>query len=303
MGIFELLELNHERMINAANPLDRKQVQFNAEINAEEMKQLIDLNYKGNRDLNRPTFRKYVRAMNLNRWVLNPESLVFAKEGGSWVLMNGNHRGNAQVETGKTNEYSVFIVRSTDIYKTLDQGKIRTPADIIGAHTKIIMPIQYLLRSASFISHPMADDVQNVLNSRIGELLSEVEYHIKPPRKAGSVWKQTGFKAAYVMAVMTNRISYEKAYDIYETIVNNEIKEWPDVFLLLYRQIMEKSISINTSGRSLDNDFFMRGVFAFENHELSTDRLAIHNSFRKSVKEDVFEIMKNFIPQEEREAA
>jgi hypothetical protein len=241
--------------------------------------------------------------MNLNRWVLNPESLVFAKEGGSWVLINGNHRGNAQVETGKTNEYSVFIVRSTDIYKTLDQGKIRTPADIIGAHTKIIMPIQYLLRSASFISHPMADDVQNVLNSRIGELLSEVEYHIKPPRKAGSVWKQTGFKAAYVMAVMTNRVSYEKAYDIYETIVNNEIREWPDVFLLLYRQVMEKSISINTSGRSLDNDFFMRGVFAFENHEASTDRLAIHNSFRKSVKEDVFEIMKNFIPQEEMEAA
>jgi hypothetical protein len=105
------------------------------------------------------------------------------------------------------------------------------------------------------------------------------------------------------MAVMTNRVSYEKAYDIYETIVNNEIREWPDVFLLLYRQVMEKSISINTSGRSLDNDFFMRGVFAFENHEASTDRLAIHNSFRKSVKEDVFEIMKNFIPQEEREAA
>jgi hypothetical protein len=47
----------------------------------------------------------------------------------------------------------------------------------------------------------------------------------------------------------------------------------------------------------------MRGVFAFENHEASTDRLAIHNSFRKSVKEDVFEIMKNFIPQEEMEAA
>ena len=150
MGIFELLELNHERMINAANPLDRKQVQFNAEINAEEMKQLLELNYKGNRDLNRQTFRKYVRAMNLNRWVLNPESLVFAKEGGSWVLINGNHRGNAQVETGKDNAYSVFIVQSTDVYKTLDQGKIRTAADIIGVHTKIIMPIQYLLRSASF---------------------------------------------------------------------------------------------------------------------------------------------------------
>jgi hypothetical protein len=299
MNFTSKLDVKLQEMMNASDPIDRKQIQFNAEITAEEMKKIIKMNYKGNRDLHRPTFRKYVRAMNLNRWILSPEPLVFVKQGTEWVMIDGNHRSNAQIEAGTTNRYSVAIVDSIDRYKYLDQGKVRTNADIIGAHIHIVYPIQYLLRASSFISYPMPEDVEAVLKSRIGELLSEVEYEIKPPRKSGSIWKQTAFKAAFVMAIMTNRISYEDAYDVYDSLSHGDLKEWPDVFVQLYRQIMEGSISVNRSGKSLDNDYFMRGVFAFEHYHNEGKTLAIHNNFRNSVKEDVFEVMKQFTPIEE----
>ena len=303
MNFTSKLDVKLQEMMNASDPIDRKQILFSAEITAEEMKKISEMNYKGNRDLHRPTFRKYVRAMNLNRWVLTPEPLIFVKQGTEWVMINGNHRSNAQIETGTTNCYSIAIVDSIDRYKYLDQGKVRTNADIIGAHIHIVQPIQYLLRASSLVSHPMPEDVENVLRSRIGELLSEVEYEIKPPRKSGSIWKQTAFKAAFVMAIMTNRISYENAYDVYDSLSHGDLKEWPDVFVQLYRQVMESSISVNSSGQSLDNDYFMRGMFAFEHHNNEGKTLAIHNNFRKSVKEDVFEVMKQFTPIEEKAAA
>ena len=79
MGIQDLLEANYTKMINASNALDQRQIHFNAEITAQEMESIIGWNYEGNRDLNKATFRKYVRSMNLNRWVLHPEPLVFVK--------------------------------------------------------------------------------------------------------------------------------------------------------------------------------------------------------------------------------
>ena len=303
MGIQDLLEANYTKMINAPNALDQRQIHFNAEITAQEMETIVGWNYKGNRDLNKATFRKYVRSMNLHRWVLHPEPLVFVKSDSDWIMVNGQHRSNAQIETGLTIPYSVCIHKDGSIYKALDQGKVRTNSDITGAPNGIVHPIQYLLRASSFISHPMPEDVENVLRSRIGELLSEVEYEIKPPRKSGNIWKQTAFKAAFSMAIMTDRISYKNAYDVYDSLSHGDLKEWPDVFVQLYRQVMEGSISVNRTGQSLDNDYFMRGMFTFEHYSNEGKTLAIHNNFRNSVKEDVFEVMKQFTPIEERVAA
>ena len=180
---FTSKDVKLQEMMNASDPIDRKQIQFNAEITAEEMKK-SQRNYKGNRDLHRPTFRRYVRAMNLNRWVLSPESLVFVKQGTEWVLINGNHRSNAQI--GQEQQIATLLrllIPSTSINTWI---KARTNADIVRCAINIVQPIQYLLRASSFISDPMPEDVENVLKSRIGELLSEVEYEIKPLAKVAA---------------------------------------------------------------------------------------------------------------------
>lgn len=300
MGIKDLLEMNHERMVNSLNALDKQQVHFNAEITADEMEDILTWNYKGNRDINKATFRKYVRSMNLNRWVLHPEPLVFVKVNGHWIMVNGQHRGNAQVETGHTISYSVCVHRDEGIYKSLDQGKVRTNSDITGAPSGIVNPIHFLLRSASSISSPTSEDVSRVLKDYVGNLLTEVEYEIKPPKTGRSIWKQTGFRAAYAMSVVTNRISHDEALDLYHGLCRNEINEWPSVFIALYRQIMEQQIHVNRSGQSLDNDFFMRGMFAFQNHDSQSKTVAIHNSFRSQVKESVSEVMKKYATEELR---
>jgi hypothetical protein len=300
MGIQDLLEANYTKMINASNALDQRQIHFNAEITAQEMETIVGWNYKGNRDLNKATFRKYVRSMNLHRWVLHPEPLVFVKSDSDWIMVNGQHRSNAQIETGLTIPYSVCIHKDGSIYKALDQGKVRTNSDITGAPTGIVHPIHFLLRSASSISTPAPEDVSRVLNDRIGKLLTEVEYDIKPPKSGRNIWKQTGFRAAYALAIITDRISHENAQEVYNGLCRNEIHEWPPIFIALYRQIMENQIHINTQGTSLDNDYFMRGMFAFQNFDSPVKTVAIHNSFRSQVKDSVFDVMKRYATEELR---
>lgn len=300
---YELLESNYKQMISSDCPLDRQQKTFNAVISAGEMKQIVQWNYVGNRVFNKANFRKWVRAMNLDRWVLHPDPLVFVKtKDGKWVKMNGQHRGEAQVETGKTIPYTICIRSDDNIYKYLDQGKTRSNSDITGAHNAIVHPVQFLLRAASSIAAPSPEDVERVLRDPVGALLSEVEYDIKPPKTGKSIWKQTGFRAAYAMAIMTNRIDHDEAYDLYNCLSRNEINEWPPIFLALYRQVMEGQIHINRSGQSLDNDYFMRGMYAFQNRN-SAKNIAIHNGFRNQVKDDVTQVMKKYSTGELRVAA
>lgn len=298
----ELLESKYNQMINSDCSLDRQQNTFNSVITLSEMKDIVQWNYVGNRDFNKANFRKYVRAMNLDRWVLSPDPLVFVKMDGTWVLYNGQHRGEAQVETGKTIPYTICIRADDQIYKYLDQGKFRSNADITGAHNGVVHPIQFLLRAASSIVSPTPEDVDRVLNDHAGSLLSEVEYDIKPPKTGKSIWKQTGFRAAYSMAIMTNRIDHDEAYDLYNCLSRNEINEWPPIFLALYRQVMEGQIHINRSGQSLDNDYFMRGMYAFQRAK-TAQNITIHNGFRTQVKIDVAREMKKYATEELRVAA
>jgi hypothetical protein len=102
--------------------------------------------------------------------------------------------------------YSICIYHEKEIYKYLDQNKTRTNADVLSTAPDIVYPIQYLLRSATPIAKANPDDVLPVLQSQIGELLTEIEYDIKPSTKNGNVWKQTGFRAAYAMAILTNTV-------------------------------------------------------------------------------------------------
>lgn len=296
----EKLHQKYGQMMGSDDLLDQQQLTFNYKITAAEAERLLKLNYKGNRDLNKNAVRTYIRAMNLNRWSLNPEPLVFSKLDGdfAFILLNGQHRLTAQVETGVDTAYSICVNKNPNIYKKLDQGKVRTNADITGSHKSIVHPIQFLLRAGSSISRPTSEDVEKVLNNQIGRLLSEVEYEIKPPTTGHSLWKQTGFRAAYAVAIITNRVSHEEAFDVYSKVCRNELKEWPDVFVSLYRQVMEKQIHINRSGSNLDNDYFMRGVYAFQNPEAKT--ILIGNSFRKNLKEEVYEMMKPYATEELR---
>jgi hypothetical protein len=167
MNFFTRLESKYAAMQSADYDLDKKMVQFNSWITPDEMEELIKLNYDGNRDFNKPNFRRLVREMNLNRWVLHPDSIVLVKVDGEWVGLNYQHRGNAQIETGVTLPYSICIYHEKEIYKYLDQNKTRTNADVLSTAPDIVYPIQYLLRSATPIAKANPDDVLPVLQSRL----------------------------------------------------------------------------------------------------------------------------------------
>jgi len=300
MNIFEKLNLKWQEMHNTDCPLDSKQLTFNALLSSEDAKKLCEFNYSGNRDLNNQNYRRFVRSMNLNRWDLTPEPLVFTKYDGSWVLINGNHRLNAQIEAGKQIAYAVSIVRELEIFKILDQGKTRSIHEILNIEKQVSGPIAYLFRSATFVRDPSHEDVHKVINTKVGNLLIEIEQEIKPPKSARSPWKSPSFRAAYVMAIELGLIEHEKARELYNVICHSNIKKWPDVFVSMHKQITEKTIGIEVGGRTLDNTNFMRGMYAFANSDWEGDHMSVHQSFRKKIKEMIPNYMKKYTLEEER---
>lgn len=301
MSVFQKLEFNWDKMNNSDCPLDSKQLTFNSPVSPQEARDLAEVNYNGNRDLHNLTFRRYVRAMNLNRWNLSPEPLVFTKHSGLWVLINGHHRINAQIETNKTVPYAVSVVKELEVFRILDQGKTRGIHEILNMVRAVTLPISYLYRSATFVLNPTHEDVAKLLDTEIGELLIEVDQQIKPPKSSRNPWKSPAFRSAYVMSVAMGLIDHSKAYELYDTISHSNIKKWPDVFASMHRQIMERTIGIDTSGRSLDNTNFMRGLYAFANHDQECEHMSVHPSFRSKSKEQVQDYMKQYTTTELRE--
>ena len=271
--------------------LDMHMHQFNTYISPEEAKSALTINYKHNRVLNKHTCSRYMREANLNRWVLHPNPIVFAKDkDDQWRLIDGQHRLTMVSQQDKSLPFSVCVYRSTSIYDKLDQGKLRTNADVLVSHKNIVLPIQYLLRSATSIRTPTPDDVKPLLVSEIGDLLTEVEFEIKPPMNANSIWKAQPFRAAYTMAVLTGAVRKSTARHIYATISRRPISEWPPIFAAFYRQMMEQISKPNRAGNSLDNDYFIRGYYCFANHSRK-NRINIGPVFRSSLKENVQEYM------------
>lgn len=81
-----------------------------------------------NRNLSRVAIRRYVTAMKNNEWSYNGAALSFDTNG---KLIDGQHRLNAIVESGKTLPFKIELGYNPEAFITLDIGKVRTGGDIL----------------------------------------------------------------------------------------------------------------------------------------------------------------------------
>ena len=213
-----------------------------------------------NRDF-RPGWAKDIaRQMKLGRWRASPEPIVITTRG---RVVNGQHRLWAVVDTGTTQEFTITVIpdeQYTEIFEILDQGASRSNADVLREDARDITPLNFLLRVAG-IKTVKHQDLRPFIDSDLGRIIKKIN-----ERKAtGKIWKHNLFKAAMAVSILDGVLSEEEAFGIYDNLITSTITNWPHVFGLLYMQLTDGSIQLNSSGRSVKNDWFIRTMFALKN--------------------------------------
>lgn len=213
-----------------------------------------------NRDF-RPGWAKDIaRQMKLGRWRASPEPIVITTRG---RVVNGQHRLWAVVDTGTTQEFTITVIpdeQFTEIFEILDQGASRSNADVLREDARDITPLNFLLRVAG-IKTVKHQDLRPFIDSDLGRIIKKIN-----ERKAtGKIWKHNLFKAAMAVSILDGVLSEEEAFGIYDNLITSTITSWPHVFGLLYMQLTDGSIQLNSSGRSVKNDWFIRTMFALKN--------------------------------------
>lgn len=213
-----------------------------------------------NRDF-RPGWAKDIaRQMKLGRWRASPEPIVITTRG---RVVNGQHRLWAVVDTGTTQEFTITVIpdeQFTEIFEILDQGASRSNADVLRENARDITPLNFLLRVAG-IKTVKHQDLRPFIDSDLGRIIKKIN-----ERKAtGKIWKHNLFKAAMAVSILDGVLSEEEAFGIYDNLITSTITNWPHVFGLLYMQLTDGSIQLNSSGRSVKNDWFIRTMFALKN--------------------------------------
>lgn len=120
-----------EKTVKRLSKAKKPVVEFiNVKLSPEEAKKILKGN-ENNRYLNKHLINKYLRLMNMGRWVLNGETIKLGHESGELLLLDGQHRLNSIVLADKPVPVSLAIGLSPSHFKTIDTGRARSAGDIL----------------------------------------------------------------------------------------------------------------------------------------------------------------------------
>ena len=235
-------------------------------IDPQKAMQLLEGNV-GNRPPRKTYIQHLARQMMLGRWKLSPQPIVVTKSG---RVIDGQHRLEGICLSGERIETCLAVIDDKDaeaVFMVMDQGLARNVSDVLRTSKTIVNPISFLLRAGLGLKKATPEDVQELLDSEVGGVLRRVDEEVKPK---GKTWKHTAFRAAFAIAVLAKDkktgkpcLDEEQGFEAYKVLSEKPINQWPDIFASMYRQVNEFDRPLKSSGRSLENDWFSRGLFAF----------------------------------------
>ena len=117
--IDEATQLNHIR-----DKIEVKAINLTPNI----AKELLKSNYQKQRNISESRVNAYAQDMLSGSWVLNGETFALDQNG---MLLNGQHRCTAVVKSGITIPAIFVTGLSTESFKTIDQGFLRSMAQIL----------------------------------------------------------------------------------------------------------------------------------------------------------------------------
>ena len=117
--IDEAIQLNHIK-----SKIEVKAINLTPNI----AKELLKSNYQKQRNISESRVNAYAQDMLSGSWVLNGETFALDQNG---MLLNGQHRCTAVVKSGITIPAIFVTGLSTESFKTIDQGFLRSMAQIL----------------------------------------------------------------------------------------------------------------------------------------------------------------------------
>ncbi len=253
---------------------------YEINITADLARKFLRIN-DGNRKLSGMHVKHISLQMQLERWVQVPCSIILNEDGN---LVDGQHRLEAIVDSGVDQCMIVCVaVHGEEIFKILDQGKNRTNADILRMPNQIVQPIQYLLRCTG-TAKPVASDIQQLYSTHLMSACIHIHEDIKPK---SSVVKYAPFRASFAVATAMGA-NFTVASEIYKALGDYQVKEFTPLMADMMRQFNEGFTK--QDGRSLNNEFFIRGVFMFLNYN-KAETVRVYSNFRRDVKKAVHDMM------------
>tara|TARA_R100000734_G_C3297923_1_gene88897 strand:- start:193 stop:1080 length:888 start_codon:yes stop_codon:yes gene_type:complete len=177
---------------------------------------LLQKNTNNYRKLSQPTVTKYANKMRQGEW---DASACMIQIDTNDVLLNGQHRLHAVMQSGETIQSIIVTGASPDSRYRIDSHMPRRMKDHCECEAYKITMINTFLRSEGLF-WDYKDNVQFYRGHVIGDIgtLSEKLYNVFS--KTYSPFTSVGFRAGLILGILNNQLSEAKALELFEQISN-----------------------------------------------------------------------------------
>lgn len=243
-----------------------------------------------NRPVKKTGIARYAAIMQAENWTLSPDGIIFSND----RLIQGQHRLNAVIVSGKSVEFIVWTNVDDNVFKALDRGVSRTASDALGIDRRIAEVSTFICRLGnvggySVARKPMDSDVH---------MISEIfqPYHdflIENVKGYAPVFSAVPFRAAACLRMASG---YDKGYirDVYERLVLGEVHLLPRIAQSLVAAVAARRVSSKGGGTDAGVDLFARAWVVFDPSKRNNEKLIVrsHESAVNDLKKIVDMVLK-----------
>ena len=249
-------------------------------VTPEHAEKWLEMN-TDNRRIRPSHVRHLAKQMELGRWMLSPEPIVFSPQ----RLLDGQHRLSAVLMSGCTIEASVALVQNEDVFRVLDQGANRNISDLSGIPSAVLQPLQWLLKQSVKSLRGgkiVINDIERIKDENIFTLSEHIHDVIKPKDRR---FKSAPFRAAYIMAVDLKMCDLETADRIYTDLSHMNMTEWSRMMQNIFHRF--ETTKVHGAVNSLRNEFFMAGMYLFSEANSKKTKIILTEKFIENTENRV----------------
>jgi len=209
----------------------------------------------GNRKAKLSAIVTYSGILERGEWILTHQGIAISSTGN---LLDGQQRLMAIVKTGISAEMMITTGVPDDAFIAMDQGAIRSMADVTKLDRRVAEVITTAFRLSQASEKKPTGQAALAINEKIGSRITELIYHCGT---TSAVFSSAPFKlAAVVQSFGKDDNGY--AFDVYRKLVNLDLDDLPILANKLVKQKL-KGI-IKTGGSSVSRHLFYLAMITFD---------------------------------------
>ena len=224
----------------------------------------------GNRKLRVAHVRNLAGAMSRGEWRLTHQGIAFSETG---RLIDGQHRLNAVIESGKSVAMVVIRGLPDDSFKAVDLGNRRTTADVLAEDQKLVEVANLICFLMTGTSRPTPDEV-------IAWLPKFTETHqfiVEGKRGTARGVSSAGMRLAAVLSVHDGQDpNYVRS--IYAALIGMDMESLPPIGRSLVAQIASSTFGGRGTGRATSLAALARGMVVFDQSKADMRRVLVKDS-------------------------